>query len=90
MDENQKAVNEKEKSSKDNHSNKNKDSKKSIKSNFNDLVGEFRKLIWPSKKELVKKTATVIVTSLLVGVIIVSMDAVYGFALNTFSELIAK
>ncbi|MBR2061747.1 MAG: preprotein translocase subunit SecE, partial [Anaerotignum sp.] len=39
---------------------------------------EFKKIVWPSRPEVVKKTATVIVTSLIVGAIIFCMDTVFN------------
>ena len=48
------------------------------KSSFSDKVqdykAEFKKIVWPNRAEVGKKTLTVIVTSLLVAVIIFCMD----------------
>lgn len=57
-----------------------KDSKpKKQKSSFvADHVAEFKKIVWPNKNEVVKKTATVIVTSICMGVIIFCMDTVFS------------
>lgn len=44
-----------------------------------ELKGEFRKIVWPSGKELTRETVTVIVVSLLVGVIIFAIDYVFNF-----------
>lgn len=44
-----------------------------------ELKSEFRKIIWPSSRELSRETVTVIVVSLLVGVIIFAIDEVFGF-----------
>ena len=38
---------------------------------------EFKKIVWPTRIEVVKKTATVIVTSFIIGVIIFCMDTVF-------------
>jgi len=40
---------------------------------------EFKKIIWPSKKELTKQTVTVILMSLLVGAIITVMDIIFSY-----------
>ena len=48
------------------------------KDSFADYKAEFKKIIWPSPTDLVKRTATVIVTSLIVGVIIFCMDTVFS------------
>ncbi len=56
--------------------------KKNDKPTFSETVAdykaEFKKIVWPTKQELAKKTVTVILTSLLVGVIITCMDMVYS------------
>ncbi len=42
-----------------------------------DHKAEFRKITWPKKDEAAKKTVTVIVMSILFGVIIFCMDTIY-------------
>ena len=44
------------------------------KDTFADYKAEFKKIVWPTRIEVVKKTATVIVTSFIIGVIIFCMD----------------
>lgn len=48
------------------------------KFDVDDLKGEFKKIIWPKRAELIKQTMTVIGTSLFVGVIIFCMDTVFN------------
>ena len=38
------------------------------------VKAEFRKIIWPTKEDLVKKTVTVSVVSIILGVIIAILD----------------
>ncbi|KXL51952.1 protein translocase subunit SecE [Anaerotignum neopropionicum] len=45
---------------------------------FADYKAEFKKIIWPGRSEIAKKTFTVIVTSLILGVIIFCMDSVFS------------
>lgn len=45
---------------------------------FAEYKAEFKKIIWPSRPEIAKKTFTVIVTSLILGVIIFCMDSVFS------------
>lgn len=52
--------------------------KNSDRDTFADYKAEFKKIIWPDRADMVKRTATVIVTSLLVGVIIFCMDTVFS------------
>ncbi len=42
-----------------------------------DHKAEFKKIIWPKRNEVIKKTATVIVTSVIIGLVIFCMDTVY-------------
>ena len=52
------------------------------KSWFKGLKAEFKKIIWPDKKTLLKQTAAVISCSVLLGVIIWAIDAVIQFGLK--------
>lgn len=54
----------------------------SLSSCCKDFKGEYKKIIWPSFKELCKQTYTVMVTCLFFGTIIFFMDAAYGFCSN--------
>ncbi len=51
--------------------------KDSDKDTFADYKAEFKKIVWPTRPEVVKKTTTVVVTSLIVGAIIFCMDTVF-------------
>ena len=48
------------------------------KDTFADYKAEFKKIVWPSRPDVVKKTATVVVTSLIIGAIIFCMDTVFN------------
>ena len=66
--------------------------KKNDKPTFSDTVAdykaEFKKIVWPTKQELAKKTVTVILTSLLVGVIISCMDIIYSAGYDCILNLL--
>lgn len=47
------------------------------KDTFADYKAEFKKIVWPSRPEVAKKTVTVVVTSLIIGAIIFCMDTVF-------------
>ena len=49
---------------------------------FKGLKAEFKKIIWPDKKTLLKQTVAVISCSVLLGVIIWAIDAVIQFGLK--------
>ncbi len=44
------------------------------KSWFEGLKAEFRKIIWPTKQDLVKQTSAVVVVSVVLGIIIALLD----------------
>ncbi len=52
--------------------------KNSDRDGFADYKAEFKKIIWPGRPEIAKKTFTVIVTSLILGVLIFCMDSVFS------------
>lgn len=91
-DKNQEAKAENSKNSKEEKNKKeNKDNKKDSNkgSFFNDHKAEFKKIVWPSRQDLVKQTVTVIIVSLLVGAIIFGMDSIYNIAYTQFINLLA-
>ena len=55
---------------------------KANKQSFSDVVAdhkaEFKKIVWPKRPEVIKKTATVIVTSIFIGAVIFCMDTVFA------------
>ena len=55
---------------------------------FIDLRGELRRIIWPDRKELQKKTITVILTSLLFAAVIFGYDSIYNVILQLFVGLL--
>ena len=52
------------------------------KSWFKGLKAEFKKIIWPDKKTLVKETVAVIVCSVLLGGIIAVIDALIQYGID--------
>ena len=54
---------------------------------FRSLVGEFKKIIWPDRKTLVKHTINVILVSALIGGVIVLMDLVFSQGYTQFIYL---
>ena len=45
-----------------------------LKTFFNEIRGEYRKIVWPTRPVLIKETFTVIVTCLMIGAIIAGLD----------------
>ncbi|HOQ16266.1 MAG TPA: preprotein translocase subunit SecE [Defluviitaleaceae bacterium] len=59
-----------------------------MKERFLQVKGEFKKIIWPNKKDLVKQTTTVIVTSLLTAGIVFVIDFAYSRGLDKLMEIL--
>lgn len=49
---------------------------------FKGLKAEFKKIIWPDKKTLVKQTVAVITCSVLLGAIIAVVDALIQYGID--------
>ena len=56
---------------------------------FRDMKSELKKVVWPSGKETMKNTGTVLLCSLIVGACIWIFDAVAVLAVNTLIGLFA-
>lgn len=63
------------------------DEKKSLATRFENLKIEFTKIIWPSKEEVTKQSAAVIVASVVVGLIIVVVDALIKSGIDFLIKL---
>ena len=49
---------------------------------FEGVKAEFRKIIWPDQKSVVRQTIAVIVTSVIVGLIIALLDWAIQYGVN--------
>jgi preprotein translocase SecE subunit len=56
-----------------------------VKDTVSTYRGEFKKIVWPSKYELFRKTVTVMIISLIFGAYIALADLALG---NVFSTLV--
>lgn len=54
---------------------------------FSDIKGEFKRIFWPSRKELVSNTITVVITSAIIAAIVFAMDISFGFVYNQILDL---
>ncbi len=48
---------------------------------FQELQGEFRKITWPDKTSLAKKSVAVMISAILIGVIISGLDYIIEYCL---------
>ncbi|MDO5146867.1 MAG: preprotein translocase subunit SecE [Eubacteriales bacterium] len=56
--------------------------KTGIKGWFRGLQSEFKKISWPNKDTLVRETVTVAVVSVILGIIIATLDMVLQYGIN--------
>ena len=49
---------------------------------FTGLKAEFKKIIWPEQKSLVRQTVAVVAVSVIVGLIIALMDTLIQYGVN--------
>ena len=49
---------------------------------FKDLKSEFKKVVWPTKKQVVNNTLVVIVFVLIIGVLVGAFDTLGGWLLK--------
>ena len=61
-----------------------------IKKKYGEFKGEFTKIIWPSRQDLVKESVTVIITSLIFGAVICAMDWVFSNGYTLLVEFVTK
>ena len=54
---------------------------------FEGVKAEFRKIIWPDQKSVVRQTIAVIVTSVIVGLIIALLDWAIHYGVNFLVDL---
>lgn len=52
------------------------------KSWFDGLKAEFRKIIWPDRKSLVKETSAVVAVSIVLGIIIALLDFIFKYGVD--------
>ena len=49
---------------------------------FRDTVSEMKKVVWPSKKQIINNALIVVVVVVVAALVIVVLDAVFGFGLG--------
>ena len=69
-------------------SKKNLPKKPTLSETIADYKAEFKKIVWPTKQDLARKTVTVILTSLLVGIIVSCMDIIYSAGYDCILSLL--
>ena len=55
---------------------------KSIGKFFRDVVAEMKKIVWPTKKQVLNNTLIVIAVVIIAGLLIFGLDTLFGFILK--------
>ncbi|MBR6825723.1 MAG: preprotein translocase subunit SecE [Oscillospiraceae bacterium] len=55
---------------------------------FREMKSELKKVVWPSRKQLINNTLIVLGAVLVVGIIVVLFDWVAGYAVRLLGEVI--
>lgn len=61
-----------------------RNTQKGISKFFKEIKSELKRVIWPTREQLLNNTVTVLLACLVVGVIIWVADFVLGFAFRSF------
>ncbi|MDY3251016.1 MAG: preprotein translocase subunit SecE [Candidatus Choladocola sp.] len=59
-----------------------KKEKSAVKNWFDGMKAEFRKIIWPDQKSLVKQTGAVVAVSIVLGMMIAVMDFIFQYGID--------
>lgn len=54
---------------------------------FKGVKGEFKKIVWPTKKTVLNNTGVVIAFIIVVGILVYLLDLLFGTAFRTFIKL---
>ena len=55
---------------------------------FRDTVSEMKKVVWPGKKQVINNTLVVLVVVLIAAIVLVALDALFGFAISGLFQLL--
>ena len=61
--------------------------KGSIQSWFDGVKAEFRKIIWPDQKSLVKQTCAVVAVSIVLGIMIAILDFIFQHGVEILTNI---
>ncbi len=53
---------------------------------FKDLVSETKKVVWPSKKQVINNTGVVLAVCALSGVVLFGVDALFGLLIKLLTN----
>ena len=57
---------------------------------FRDIISEMKKVVWPSKKQIINNTLVVLAVVVIAAVILVVIDAVFGYGISGLFKLLGN
>lgn len=63
------------------------DKKANSPSFFQGVKTEFKKIVWPSKEQVLKQAVAVVAVAVVIGIVIAVLDAAFGAGLNALMGL---
>ena len=54
---------------------------------FKELKSEMKKVVWPSKKQVIKNTLVVIASVIIIGIVIWALDMIFSFGLEQLVKI---
>ena len=55
---------------------------------FRDTVSEMKKVVWPSRKQVINNTLVVLAVVLIAAIVLVALDSLFGFAISGLFKLL--
>ena len=53
----------------------------------NEYWAEFKRIVWPTREQLLKETVTVMAVSLIFGLYVAALDGIFGMLFSRFAQL---
>ncbi len=53
---------------------------------FNNFMTEFRKITWPTKQQVIRKTIVVLIVSIILGLIVFGFDTIYQIIMRIIMQ----
>ena len=63
------------------------DKKANTPSFFQGVKTEFKKIVWPSREQVMKQAVAVVAVAVVIGLVIAALDAAFGAGLNALMGL---
>ena len=55
-----------------------------------EYLAEFKRIVWPTRDQLIKETITVMAVSIMFGIYVAILDGAFGFLFSQFAQLTSR